>query len=207
MNTRSLSRCKKWRNTCVKNNLFSITISKSTTCIWESPWAVMGLAGHLVCQVRCSSGTILFVDYIKIHDHFYVEPLTLWPTLLKHLPHPICDTFPFCDIICICCLAGATSCPSETNQTTSQAVGLNRKGDNIASNPASYVALNPPSKKQQAKERDTTHLAPSLIASAKRCHYFHQNPKSGIFFHTAAKPLWRPSSSFHSTPLNLWETL
>lgn len=106
----------------------------------------MGLAGWLVCQVRHSSGRIPFSDYIKIQHRFYVE--TLWPTRLKHPPHHICDAFPFCDVIFICCLAGTTSCPLETNQTASQARGLNRKRDNIASNPASYVTLNPPSKKQ-----------------------------------------------------------
>lgn len=75
--------------------------------------------------------------------------------MIKTSPHPTFDTFPFCDVIFICCLAGATSCPSETNQATSQAGVLNRKGDNTASNPASYVTLNPPSKKQLASKRKT----------------------------------------------------
>lgn len=96
-------------------------------------------------------------------------------------PRPPHDTFLFCDNIFICCRAGVASCLSETNQTTSQTGGLNRKGDNIASNPASCITLKPPSKKQlvtSTPKAMKTILPDPWLPVPKGVTSSHQNSKS-----------------------------
>lgn len=161
----------------MKKNLFNITKSKRTTSSWWSPWAALRLA--------CLSALwhIPSLEHTEMYDHVYVEPFPLWPTWLAS-SSLICNTFLFCDIIFMCCLAGVASCLLETSQTTSQTGGLNRKGDNIASNPASSVSLKPASKKELGastlKDKKNNVCLDLWLLVAKDVTSHHQNSKSNL---------------------------
>lgn len=95
----------------------------------------------------------------------------------------ICDTFVYYDFIFVCCLTGVASCLSETNQTTSQTGGLNRKGVNIATHPASCVTPKPPSKRQlgASTPKDTKNiLLNPWFPVTKDVKNHQQNPKSDL---------------------------